>query len=69
MPDAPVNLVNVPEITTGTTIGLAWDDGANDGGTPILDYHVAFAYDDVDFVSLETGVATRSYTVIDLTPG
>ena len=32
IPDAPVNLVNVPSITNAIVIGLTWEDGASDGG-------------------------------------
>lgn len=32
MPDVPINLANVAEITSGTTIGLIWEDGVDDGG-------------------------------------
>jgi hypothetical protein len=28
VPDAPINLVNVPAITDGTTIGIQWEIGA-----------------------------------------
>jgi hypothetical protein len=39
IPDAPINLQNVPVITTAYQIGLDWSvDGVYDGGSPILDY-------------------------------
>jgi hypothetical protein len=41
-PDSPVNLANVPSITTGSRIGLTWSDGAADGGAPILDYLITW---------------------------
>jgi hypothetical protein len=40
--DPPVNLANVPSITTAYQIGITWQDGAYNGGTPILDYRVSF---------------------------
>lgn len=43
VPDAPVNLANVPSITTSTQIGLEWQDGPNDGGAPIEDYIIEYA--------------------------
>lgn len=42
MPDAPLNLVNVPGHTTGFQIGLDWIEGAYNGGSPVLDYRITF---------------------------
>jgi hypothetical protein len=56
VPDAPINLANVPSITTGSTIGLIWEQGVNNGGTEVLDYQLAYAYDDLDFVSIEAHI-------------
>ena len=47
VPDVPVNLANVPSITSGSTVGLTWEDGANNGGSEVIDYMIAIAYDDV----------------------
>ena len=41
-PDAPRNLVNVPAITTATQIGLSWDIGSANGGTPVIDYSLSY---------------------------
>jgi len=41
-PDAPINLANVPEITTGSQIGLVWEDGAIDGGADVIDYKITW---------------------------
>jgi hypothetical protein len=38
IPDAPINLANIPSITTGSQIGLSWDEGVNNGGTQVLDF-------------------------------
>lgn len=37
-PDAPLNLENVASITTSSQIGLAWEQGAEDGGISVVDY-------------------------------
>jgi hypothetical protein len=40
IPDEPINLQDVIEITTAYVIGLQWQDGSSSGGTPVLDYKV-----------------------------
>jgi hypothetical protein len=40
VPDPPINLANVVDQTTSTTIGLVWEDGFEPGGTPIIDYKI-----------------------------
>jgi hypothetical protein len=47
-PDEPINLQNNLEVTWGTTLGLTWDDGDHNGGTPILDYAVYSLSSDSD---------------------
>jgi hypothetical protein len=69
VPDVPVNLANVPSITSGSTVGLTWEDGANNGGSEVIDYMIAIAYDDVAYSTLDSGVAQKSFSVIDLTAG
>jgi len=34
-PDAPINLVNVVAITSSTKIGISWEEGPSNGGTPV----------------------------------
>jgi hypothetical protein len=41
VPDAPLDLQNVSELTSGTTIGLTWSDGVSNGGSVVLDYQIA----------------------------
>lgn len=42
IPDAPINLVNHPEITSDSVIGISWSDGLSDGDSPILDYRIVY---------------------------
>jgi hypothetical protein len=42
LPDAPINLVNVPATTTAYQVGFSWSDGAYNGGSPVIDYQVSF---------------------------
>lgn len=39
-PDAPVTLTEDHVITNAYQIGINWQDGAYDGGSPVLDYEV-----------------------------
>ena len=45
IPDAPINLVNVPGLTTSYQIGLDWQAGAYDGASPVIDYRLSYADD------------------------
>lgn len=42
VPDAPVNLSNVPSITDAYQIGLTWQQGASTGGTAITEYIISY---------------------------
>ena len=39
-PDEPINLVLNDEIVWGSIVGLSWDEGAQNGGSPVLDYTI-----------------------------
>lgn len=41
-PYAPVNLANLPLITSGSKIGIIWQAGSLNGGAPVLDYTVSW---------------------------
>ena len=70
-PDAPLNLANDPLNTSGTTIGLIWYEGPENGGTPVLDYTVSYDQSSGTgtFVELAAGVTTLSYSATGLVPG
>lgn len=70
-PDAPLNLANDPLNTSGTTIGLIWYEGPENGGTPVIDYTVSYDQSSGtgNFVELASGVATTSYSATGLVPG
>lgn len=42
VPDAPINLRDVPAITTAYVVGLEWEVGQATGGTDVLDYRILF---------------------------
>jgi len=70
LPDAPINLVNVPLITTAYQIGLDWKEGVYNGGSPVIDYRVTYKVSTAaTFSSYKDGVVLTELTVIGLTPG
>lgn len=70
VPDAPINLANVPVLTNAYQIGLSWDDGASDGGSPIIDYMLNYKdeFSAVYFV-YQNDITANAITVTSLTPG
>lgn len=52
-PDEPLNLMNNLEVTWGTTIGLTWDEGDKNGGTPVLDYTIYSITDEIGATYIE----------------
>ena len=53
-PDKPVNFVEVTSQKSGTEIGMAWDEGAANGGSVVVDYRVSY----------DQGTGTESYTIL-----
>ena len=60
--DAPLNLVNVPAVTTAYQAGLSWNIGANSGGTPVIDYRVIYDQGTNNWAILSAGIVLTSYT-------
>ena len=40
-PDFPINLSEVYADRTATSLGLEWEDGSQNGGSPVLDYTIS----------------------------
>jgi hypothetical protein len=69
-PDAPLSLINISWISGATSIGFTWTDGAESGGTPIIDYRVWYDQGTGVMIVLEFGILTTSYeTEVPLTAG
>jgi len=69
-PDAPVNLADDSATTSSTTIGLTWSAGAENGGSPVIDYRISYAASGTStFAILAAGITTTSYSTIALTSG
>jgi hypothetical protein len=43
-------------------IGLTWEDGASDGGTPVVDYRILYKIESGSFNVLTTGLTDKFYT-------
>jgi hypothetical protein len=41
-PDAPLSLSEVYAERTATSLGLSWSEGAENGGSPVIDYTVNY---------------------------
>jgi hypothetical protein len=67
--DAPVDLANVPAITTSSQIGLTWSEGSTNGGSAVLDYSVSYGIATGSFTDSVTSIVSTSYTVVGLSAG
>jgi len=45
VPDSPINLANVPAITSSAQVGLTWTEGAANGGASVIDYKITYGED------------------------
>lgn len=41
-PDVPINLANIPSVTKSQQIGLTWNEGAENGGSSVIDYTITY---------------------------
>lgn len=69
VPDAPINLANVVDQTLATQIGLVWEDGISDGGTPIIDYIIWTDQATGVYMPLISGLTVREYLDTGLSVG
>jgi hypothetical protein len=46
-PDVPLNLQEITELKTATSISLIWSEGIENGGAAVLDYVISFTIDTV----------------------
>lgn len=53
LPDPPQNLVNNEAVTDAGVIRIDWEEGASDGGTPVIDQRVWWAVEGEAYVILE----------------
>lgn len=71
VPDAPINLANQPKITNAYQVGLTWEKGENEGGTPITEYVLSYdqGTDGAYFFVFADGITTTDYIATGLIPG
>lgn len=64
VPDAPINLLNVWQITDADQTGLDWDPGNDDGGSPVIDYRVWWSLEtgSFDISKTQDGITTDYWT-------
>jgi hypothetical protein len=61
-PDPPINFVDNASITSMSQIGLTWEDGSSDGGTPVIDYRILYKTESGSYRALVTGLTDQFYT-------
>lgn len=68
-PDAPIDLREIIESRTSSSTEIQWDDGASDGGSPIIDYRISWDRGLDEWEYLATGVLYETYTASGLSFG
>jgi hypothetical protein len=69
LPDKPVNLQENLSERTYTTLGFSWQDGADPGGLPVLDYKVTITDTTNTYNVIAEYLTSASYTALSLTVG
>lgn len=69
-PDAPVNLQNMYGLSNAFTLSIQWQDGAEPGGSEIIDYRIWWDQGINEMTVLEFAILEQTYTTaVPLTPG
>lgn len=62
-------MANNPLITASGVVGLIWNDGSYDGGSPVIDYRISYKLStESNYIIIATGNPFKSYTVGSLIP-
>lgn len=67
-PYAPQNLAENYE-NSSTIVALVWEEGVDNGGTPVIDYRIMYAIENGSFTVLATGITVTAYTAESLSEG
>lgn len=68
-PSAPIDLVEVTEHRTKSTLGIAWSPATFTGGSQIEDFRVSIAVVGEVFQTLATGLTSPEFVATGLTAG
>jgi hypothetical protein len=68
-PDPPINLQNDLTVTTSVQIGITWEDGIENGGTPVLDYRIYFDQGSDNWILHASNVVDQRHQVTGLSIG
>jgi len=68
IPDAPIGLSNVDQLTRSGVIGLTWTPGAYDGGSPVIDYSIYFKTGSDPYFLLASGFSGTTFTTYGRIP-
>jgi len=68
-PDPPRNIIEIASARTLTAIGFSWQQGVENGGTPVIDYRLFFDQGTNNYVILAATYLSTSFTIDSLTPG
>jgi len=68
-PDAPINLQEIVASRSATSISIEWSFGAANGGSAVIDSRVTFDQANNDFVVLQAGISSTTYTATNLVTG
>ena len=68
-PDSPISFTERTSLREATSLGLQWMEGANNGGSAVLDYQISYDQGSGTWVTLATGILQKQYQAIGLTAG
>lgn len=69
IPNAPINVQNVANITNAYQIGIQWSNGLQNGGSNVIDYSVLYAKSSESVYTTISNINVQSYTITGLIAG
>jgi hypothetical protein len=69
VPDIPINLANVVELTLANQIGVSWEEAVNNGGTPVIDFTLWTDQGQDVFMPHDSGLTVTQTVVTNLDVG
>lgn len=56
-------------VTSDVQVGLTWQPGASDNGSPVIDYQLSYDQGIDDYIVLASGITVTSFVASSLQPG